>query len=306
MDLRCSVDAATHGCWLLMALCYKHPANQEQVSKGGVTLVLKLIADLVVSERMDTQTATLCAYAAGVLASVAEGSNANCEVIREGRGITILLQALERCMQFPHVVANACVAVTHLSYMHEPSQKEARSQGGVLSILRALMAFRGNGPVQGSICRVIAALSEGSCSSQQAFLAARLPDGDRETSAVSLLFQALRDLPQDSALVTTASWALSNLVLDSPEVVEHVCTIRGPETLVPLLRDLAGQDRTCEYLCRLVCRLCSGNCLPALRSRFDLRALGAEKVLRQIERQHQGSEGSALMHAKEALDLLRG
>ena len=60
--------------------------------------------------------------------------------------------------------------------------------------------YRGNGPVQGSICRLMAVLTEG-CVTQQAFLAARVHDAGKEMGAVSLLLLALRDLPQAPQLL---------------------------------------------------------------------------------------------------------
>eukprot|EP00930_Biecheleria_cincta_P015533 TRINITY_DN12922_c1_g1_i1.p1 TRINITY_DN12922_c1_g1~~TRINITY_DN12922_c1_g1_i1.p1 ORF type:complete len:1518 (-),score=320.21 TRINITY_DN12922_c1_g1_i1:128-4651(-) len=315
-DFGRSLDAAIHGCWLLMAMCYKHPSNQDQVRvAGGVALVMKLLENQVSalealgpSSPVDSQAATLCAYAAGFLACVAESNEASRQVIFDGDGIRILLSALQACLQSPHVVANTCVAVAHLAYLHEPSQQAARAQGGVMSILRALQTYRGHGPVQGSICRAIAVLSEGPCSvSQQAFLAARLPDGrGGETGVVALLVQALRDLSQDASLVTTAAWALSNLVLDSPEAADHVCTIRGPETAVALLRGPLGcQERPCEYLCRFLSRLASGSSHAAQRSRLALQGLGAVDVLRQTGLHFAASEGDAIRNVKEALQVLQ-
>eukprot|EP00440_Ansanella_granifera_P068868 gb/GFBE01074709.1/.p1 GENE.gb/GFBE01074709.1/~~gb/GFBE01074709.1/.p1 ORF type:complete len:1460 (+),score=312.37 gb/GFBE01074709.1/:1-4380(+) len=329
-ELGKNLDAAIHGCWLLMAMCYKHPSNQDQVrAGGGVALVMHILEAqvsllettwaktglassggqhaLTAMRAVEPQAATLCAYAAGFLACMAEGSDASRQVIYDGSGIAILLRALEACLQSPHVVANACVAVAHLAYLHEPSQRAARAQGGVMSILRSLLTYRGHGPVQGSICRAIAVLTEGPCSiSQQAFLAARLPDDKGgETGAVALLIQALRDLPQDAALVTTACWALSNLVVDSPEAVDHICNIRGTETAVALLQTTtAHQERPCEYLCRLLGRIASGYSPPARRSRQDLRALGAVDALVYAERRHLHSEGEVLIFVREALTAL--
>ncbi|CAE8742788.1 unnamed protein product [Polarella glacialis] len=325
--LRRGLDPAIHGCWLLMAVCYKHPANQDLVrAAGGVALVLQLLGDQAgvleagtshnfgvappeATRVVETQSATLCAYAAGFLASVAEGSDASREVIFNGGGVGILLRALETCLQSPHVVANACVAVAHLAYLHEPSQRAARAQGGVVSIIGALLAYRGRGAVQGSICRAIAVLSEGPCSfNQQAFLAARLPDGAGETDVVALLLQALHGAPEDPALVTTASWALANLVRESPEACERLRAQRGCETIVSLLNGpVARQERPCQYLCRLLGRLCEGGTqfAHARRNRITLLSLGAADLIRILMTRHELSQGGEfLSSAREALRYL--
>ncbi|CAE8617323.1 unnamed protein product [Polarella glacialis] len=310
-----------------MAVCYKHPANQDLVrAAGGVALVLQLLGDQAgvleagtslnfgvappeATRVVETQSATLCAYAAGFLASVAEGSDASREVIFNGGGVGILLRALETCLQSPHVVANACVAVAHLAYLHEPSQRAARAQGGVVSIIGALLAYRGRGAVQGSICRAIAVLSEGPCSfNQQAFLAARLPDGAGETDVVALLLQALHGAPEDPALVTTASWALANLVRESPEACERLRAQRGCETIVSLLNGpVARQERPCQYLCRLLGRLCEGGTqfAHARRNRITLLSLGAADLIRILMTRHELSQGGEfLSSAREALRKL--
>jgi len=308
-------DTAIHGCWLLMALCHKHPGNQEMVrQKGGVALVVQLLEEQVraleanrpagsawnLAAAVDPRAANLCAYAAGFLASVAEGHEGCRKVLYEGGGVGILMRALEMCMQSPHVVANTCIAVAHLAYLHEPSQRAARAQGGIMSMLRALLTFRGDGPVQGSICRAVAVLTEGPCkATQQAFLAARVQEGDKETGAVTLLIQALRDLPQDAALVTTACWALANLVSDSPEAIDHLCTIGGAATAVMLLKGpVACQEHACEYLCRFIASIAGGS---SWRSRQLLLASGALEALRLVQQQHAHSSGEALPSIFRAL-----
>jgi len=312
-----SHDTAIHGCWLLMALCHKHPSNQEFVRLlGGVVLVMQLLQEQVTAleegrqqpsagigtvswscaHAVDPRAATLCAYAAGFLAIVAEGHEACRQALYGAGGISLLMRTLDLCIQSPHVVANACVAVSHLAYLHQESQLAARAQGGVMSILRALLAYRGNGPVQGSICRAVAVLSEGPCAAtQQAFLAARVQDGDKEVGAVFLLVQALRDLPQDAALVTTASWALSNLLAESPEAIEHVCSIGGMSTAVALLKSsVSCHEHACQYLCRLICGLGGGPSLPARRGRLELQRLGALEGLRMAQQHHAASTGDVL------------
>jgi len=322
-----SHDTAIHGCWLLMALCHKHPGNQEFVRLlGGVSLVMQLLQEQVAtleegrrqaatgnitwscahSAQVDPRAATLCAYAAGFLAIVAEGNDACRLALCEAGGVALLMRTLDLCIQSPHVVANACVAVSHLAYLHSQSQLAARAQGGVMSILRAMLAYRGNGPVQGSICRAVAVLSEGPCvATQQAFLAARVADGDKEMGAVLLLVHALRDLPQDAALVTTASWALSNLIAESPEAIEHVCSIGGTSTAVALLKSsVASTEHACQYLCRLLCCLAGGVTMPARRCRLELQRLGALEGLRMAQQQHANSRGDVLPAIFRALQAL--
>ncbi|CAE7375530.1 unnamed protein product [Symbiodinium sp. CCMP2592] len=49
--------------------------------------------------------------------------------------------------------------------------------------------------------------------------------------------------------VTTASWALSNLLAESPEAIEHVCSIGGMSTAVALLKSsVSCHEHACQYL----------------------------------------------------------
>eukprot|EP00439_Symbiodinium_sp_Y106_P071665 s516_g12.t3 len=68
--------------------------------------------------------------------------------------------------------------------------------------------------------------------------------------------------------VTTASWALSNLLAESPEAIEHVCSIGGMSTAVALLKSsVSCHEHACQYLCRLICGLGGGPSLAARRGR---------------------------------------
>eukprot|EP00439_Symbiodinium_sp_Y106_P069823 s516_g12.t1 len=95
--------------------------------------------------------------------------------------------------------------------------------------------------------------------------------------------------------VTTASWALSNLLAESPEAIEHVCSIGGMSTAVALLKSsVSCHEHACQYLCRLICGLGGGPSLAARRGRLELQRLGALEGLRMAQQHHAASTGDVL------------
>lgn len=332
-------EVAVHGCWFLMALCHNHRENQQIVQQqGGAAILLALLSaevgalpgssPLHHSKTLDKTrvvtlaSATLCAYIAGCIASVAEGCRSCQQAFYDAGGVAVLLCCLNTCLQSPHVVTNTCIALAHVAHRHEPSQEEARVRGCGRSILGALLAYRGQSAVQVGICRAIAVLVEALPSNQEAFLVVRMPDRDSEVTAVSLLVQALSSPQQDETLATTACWALANLLVGSADALNEVRQVRGLHVAVSLLRRFSSEERPCEYLCRLIAALCrsdatahrnSGTPTPeacarlaeaALRNRKELQLLGAPDSISAVAEIHALSPGFVLVHARDALQLL--
>lgn len=318
LQFRDGRDAAFNGVWLLMALVHKQPESQKLVrTQNGIMLLLQLL-DVEVSAlemeaarrpldatRVVERTAgNLCCYIAGCLATIADSNAANQQALYEVGGIHLLLRTLETCLQSPIVVGNACVAISHIVHRHEPSQHAARSQGAVQCILGALLAYRGHASVQGNVCRAIAMLTEKNAANQQAFLAARIADGDGETSALAMLIQALRRLPGEVQMVTHACWALANLVLSNPEAMDQVRQVHGLEVVVSLLGHLERKEHACEYICRLLTELVRGDSLAAHRNRQEFRALEAKEAIMAMMQHHVQSHGFVLVRARDALQHL--
>lgn len=327
-------EAAVHGCWFLMALCHNHRENQEIVrQRGGATILLGLLSSEVgalpgaspqhqsVLDKTRVVTlasATLCAYIAGCIASVAEGCRSCQQAFYDAGSIGVLLCTLDTCLQSPHVVTNACIAIAHVAHRHEPSQEEARQRGCARSILGALLAYRGHRAVQSGVCRAIAVLVEALPANQEAFLFVRMPDRDGEATAVSLLMQALSVPQQDETLATTACWALANLAVGSADAMAEVRQLRGLHVALSLLRRFSREERPCEYLCRLIAGLCRGDAAaPASEAssrlaeaarwnRQELQVLGARETICVVAEQHARSSGFVLVHARDALQLLGG
>lgn len=319
------LEVMTTGCWLLMSLCSKHPVNQGCIlAAGGVSLLLQCLDShltqlevgastgieitLQATRVVEPESALLCTYVTGCLACLVECSPAAQQALHQYGAVGVLLRTLDMCLQSAHVVANVCVALGHLAHRHEPSQREARIQGGIVAILGALLAYRGHSAIQGSICRAIAELSEGNAQNQQAFLLARLPDGTSETGSVALLFQALRGakVAEDAALVTTACWALANLVVNCPEAMDHARMLQGPQVLVSLLDGpLAWEEGACQFLCKLLAELTRGNCFAAKKNRSELKILQAAEVVRRAAQIYADSPSFALTSARDALSNLQ-
>mmetsp|Transcript_70269 Transcript_70269/g.132597 ORF Transcript_70269/g.132597 Transcript_70269/m.132597 type:complete len:1412 (+) Transcript_70269:188-4423(+) len=318
LKLRCGRDVAVNGVWLLMALVHKQPETQNLArTQNGIMLLLQLL-DIEVSA-LETEVArrpldttrvversagNLCCYIAGCLAAIADGNLANQQALYEVGGIHLLLRTLETCLQSPIVVGNACVAISHIAHRHEPSQHAARSQGAVKSILEALLAYRGHASVQGNICRAIAMLTEKNAANQQAFLAARLPDGAGETGALALLIQALRRMPGEVQMITHACWALANLVTSNYEAMDQVRVLDGLDSVVSLLGHLERKEHACEYICRLLTELARGDSLAAHRNREEFRTLGAKEAITAMMQHHVQSHGFVLVRARDALQHL--
>lgn len=328
------LDALLHGCWLLMLLCHKNPANQESVRlKGGCALLLGILTaqistleaglvqgihrnspdlpnsnDLASLGAVDERCSSLCAYVAGCLAAVVEGSVEGQQALFIAGGVAALLRALDLCLQCPAVVSNACLALANLVLQHELSQKEARAQGAVSIVLGALLAYRGHTAAQSNVCRAIAALTDQNIPNQQAFLAARVPDGLLQTGAVALLLQALQmtHQRQDSELVTAACWALSNLLVESPEAMDYAGMLAGPEIAMMLLSGpLCLEERACDYVCRFLSELIRGDSAAAQRNRRELQHLGAFGALRAVIEIHEQPQTFVLSSAREALRHLQ-
>lgn len=316
-----SGDTIVYGCWFLTAFCNKNGENQDHLRHCGCVPFLLHMLDTEVQtlaansnqQSMDATrvvcfaSATLCAYIVGCLTSLAAGSTDNQQAIYDGNGVQLLLRTLETCLQSPHVVSNASVAIAHIVHRHEQSQRATRSHGGIAIVLGALLAYRGHAAVQGGICRAIAVLAENNAANQKAFLQARLPDGvvGSEASAVTLLLQALANAKEDEALAVTSCWALANLVTSEPFALEQVRQRGGLETTVALLRCFAHEERPSEYLCRLLAELARGDAAPALRNRRELQEFGAVEVIGTVMKQHSNSHGCVLVHARDALKSIQ-
>jgi hypothetical protein len=199
----CDSDTPVNGCYLIMTLVDKRPEHQELVrARDGIRLLLKLLDEEVIALEKESQrrcpdetrvveqaSATLCYYIAGCLAKVVQDNEKNQQALYEVGGISVLLRTLRTCMQSGQVVGNVCMAIAFVANRHELSQHAARSEGAIQLILDASLAYRGDGSVQIGVCRAIATLTEKNAANQQAFLTARLPDGDLETGVLSLLLQ---------------------------------------------------------------------------------------------------------------------
>jgi hypothetical protein len=302
-----------------MAACNKNQENQDLVRLcGGLEMLIRLLSSEVThlenqsdKRQLDATRivglapATVCAYVAGCLASVAEGNSQNQEALDQAGGIQLLLRTLETCLQSPHVVTNASVAVAHLAHRHEASQHAARAHGGVQVVLSALLAYRDHAAVQGGLCRAVAVLTENSQANQQAFLRAALPDGRQsEAGVITLLLEALSEAQEDEPLTTTACWALANLVAADPAAMEQVRQSGGLHTVTARLRHFAQEERACEYICRLLAELARGGSRAACRNRHELRTLGACEVVTAVAQRHAQSQGFVLVRAREALQNL--
>jgi len=252
-------------------------------------------------------SATLCAYIVGCIASLAEGNRDNQQALHNANGMHFLLHTLETCLQSPHVVSNASVAIAHVAHRHEKNQAAVRLKGGIQIVLGALLAYRGHAAVQGGICRTVAELADNNRQNQQALLQTRIPDGaaGREASAVSLLLQSISVAHEDESLATTACWALANLVASQPVAMEQVRQRRGLETVVALLRRFQHEERACEYLCRLLSELARGESGAAHQNRWELQSLGTSEVITAVIRHHAQSQGFVLVHARDALKSIQ-
>jgi len=324
-------DSPINGCYLIMTLVDKQPTHQELVRTiqfesdcssvdaaqsdrcDGIKLLLQLLdAEVIAVENeaarrpadvtcdLEQASATLCYYIVGSLAKVVQDNEKNQKALYAIGGINLLLRTLKTCMQSGEVVGNACMAIAFTAHRHPPSQLAAGSQGAVELILDALVAYRGESPVQIGVCRAIATLTERSSTNQQAFLR----DMDCETGVVALLFQALSDDPSGEPLVTTMCWALSNLTVGNADALDHVNCLGGLDIVVTLLKRFAKEERACEYLCRLLTELVRGESSAAQRNRQDLRALGAKEAITAMAQHHAQSEGFVLVRVRDALQNL--
>eukprot|EP00928_Gymnodinium_smaydae_P074558 TRINITY_DN5758_c1_g4_i3.p1 TRINITY_DN5758_c1_g4~~TRINITY_DN5758_c1_g4_i3.p1 ORF type:complete len:1538 (-),score=343.92 TRINITY_DN5758_c1_g4_i3:1818-6431(-) len=328
----CGGDAAVHGCWLLMTLCNKHPENQDLVRLGGgLDRLLVLLATEVsaaacavaaetsgdpsrprsadAAEGCRAVSATLCAYVCGAIASATEGNTESQQFLCEAAAIPMLVRTLSAFLHSPHVVSNACVALAHIAHRHPASQRAARSPGieGPRVILEALLAYRGHAAVQAGICRAVAVFSEQCPANAQAFLQARLPDGrtSAEVGVLSLLLSAARDAGEDDLTVTTACWALESLLAAAPGARDELRMLGGLERILELLRHFDWQERSTEYICRLLAELVRGDGEAARANRTALRALGAHEAIVSAARKHAKSQGFALVRARDALQGLQ-
>lgn len=300
-----------------MALCHKNSESQDRLRElEGISVLLHVLhretASLVGEGIDDTRVieptrGTLCAYVVGCIASVAEGNAQNQDALLSAGALPLVFRTLERCLQCPGVVSNACVAVAHMAHHHVATQRLARSEGCARAILDALAAYRGHGAVQGNVCRAVAELTEKNEANQQAFLAERLPDTGQESDAICLLLEALRAAKgeEDETLATTCCWALSNMTTGNPAALERVRSRRGAEALLETLRRFAQEERCCDYGCRLLADLTSSDSAVARRFRQEFLQLGAPTLLEEITKRHAHSSGFASAQACSALRNLQ-
>lgn len=312
----------SNGGYLIMTLVDKCPEHQELVrTSNGIPLLLRLLdTEVKVLENesasrpldatrvVEQTSATLCQYVTGCLAKVVQDNPANQQALYEGRGIDVILRTLKACLYSGYVVGNACTALAFIVKGREQSQRDARLQGAVQHILDALHAYSGDSSVQVGVCRAIAVLTDKNDINQEAFLEARLPDGDgAETGAVALLLQALGRTVgkhEEEPLVTTMCWALSNLTRGNPAAMAHIRQLRGLNVVVSLLKRFEAEDRACEYLCLVLTELCRGSKTAAEKNREELQALGAEDAIMKMMHHHAKSEGFVLVRARDALQNL--
>eukprot|EP00929_Paragymnodinium_shiwhaense_P059370 TRINITY_DN29732_c0_g1_i2.p1 TRINITY_DN29732_c0_g1~~TRINITY_DN29732_c0_g1_i2.p1 ORF type:complete len:1067 (-),score=313.67 TRINITY_DN29732_c0_g1_i2:261-3461(-) len=284
-------DGLVHGCLLLTVLCSSCLENQAALrDAAGVHLLLSLLQREVASaevssdeqsqlEQTDVEVArpaTLAAYAVGCLASAAEGSRENQSMMLSGGAMFVLLRLLEKYQQSEMMVKNVSIAVAHIAHRQVEAQNAARLHGGLHALLAALLSYRSRPSVQGAVCRALAVLTEKNLTNQQALLAVRLadPSDAAEVDAVGLLVHAMQQggghpaaevecRPGDSeCLVSTACWALANLVADNPAAMSKVRSMHGLTTVHTALqscglvhRQFSKEERAAKYICRMLSEL---------------------------------------------------
>lgn len=300
-----------------MAVCNKNTENQDLVcSLGGAGLLVRMLEAEVASFEAEVgqrpleatrvvrpESATLSAYIVGCLACLAEGNVQNQKRLDEAGVVPLLIRTLETWLQSPHVVTNTSVALAHIAHRHEAIQCTARLCGGTDAVLNALLAYRGHAAVQGGVCRAVAVLTENNQQNQQAFLAASLPDGHGKVGAIALLLHAVAE--DEEALVTTACWALGNVIAGVATALDEVRTLGGLATIVAVFKRFECEERACEYACRLMSELALGDSASAVQNRNQLRSIGACEAVALVAKQHAKSQGFVLVRARDALQNLQ-
>jgi hypothetical protein len=300
-----------------MAVCSKNNENQDLLRRlGGADLLVCMLQAEVTSFAAEVEqrpmeatrvvrpeSATLSAYIVGSLACLAEGNVHNQRMLDEAGIVPLLIRTLGIWLQSPHVVTNTCVALAHIAHRHEAIQHTVRMCGGTAAVLNALMAYRGYTAVQAGVCRAVAVLTESNHQNQQAFLATSLPDGRGKVGAIALLLHAIAE--DEEALVTTACWALGNLITGVVTALDDVRLLGGLATIVSLLKRFEREGRACEYVCRLLAELALGNSAAALHNRSQLRSLGACEAVAVVVKQHAKSQGFVLDRARDALQNIQ-
>jgi hypothetical protein len=236
---------------------------------------------------------------------LAEGNAQNQKVLSEAGIVHLLIRTLEAWLQSPHVVTNTSVALAHIAHRHEAVQEIARTCGGISAVLNALLAYRGQTAVQGGVCRAVAVLTENNRQNQQAFVSASLPDGSSKVGTIVLLLQCIAE--DDEALVTTACWALGNVIAGVPHALDEVRSLGGLATIVGSLKRFKREERASEYACRLLAELALGGTAAALQNRNQLRSLGACEAISLAAKLHSDSKSQSflLLRARDALQALR-